>query len=491
MVDTGHETRMLIDGKLVEGAAGVFANINPATEQVIGEVSDASTADAHRAIDAARRAFDRTDWSTNRVLRQHCLRQLQDALEAERELLREELIAEVGCPRSITHGPQLDAPLSDALTYPADLIDDYPWETSLGDALVSVTGVNTTRKVWREAVGVVGAIVPWNFPFEVAIHKLGQALATGNTVVLKAAPDTPFNATRLGRLVAEHTDIPAGVVNVLTASDHLIGEELTLSPKVDLISFTGSTAVGMRIMEKGAATMKRLFLELGGKSATIVLEDADLALGCMMGIAPCVHAGQGCANPTRLLLPRSRYDEGIEILSGIYRGVQPGDPQDPATLCGPVISDRQRTRIRGYIEKGIAEGARLVVGGAEPPDGLDTGFFVRPTLFADVDNSMTIAQEEIFGPVLSVIAYGDEDDAVHIANDSPYGLAGNVISGSVDHALAVARRLRAGFIGVNGTAGYGADTPFGGYKNSGVGRQNGTAGFDQYTEIKSIAYPAV
>lgn len=491
MVDTGHETRMLIDGKLVEGAAGVFANINPATEQVIGEVSDASTADAHRAIDAARRAFDQTDWSTNRVLRQHCLRQLQDALEAERELLREELIAEVGCPRSITHGPQLDAPLSDALTYPADLIDDYAWETSLGDALVSVTGVNTTRKVWREAVGVVGAIVPWNFPFEVAIHKLGQALATGNTVVLKAAPDTPFNATRLGRLVAEHTDIPAGVVNVLTASDHLIGEELTLSPKVDLISFTGSTAVGMRIMEKGAATMKRLFLELGGKSATIVLEDADLALGCMMGIAPCVHAGQGCANPTRLLLPRSRYDEGIEILSGIYRGVQPGDPQDPATLCGPVISDRQRTRIRGYIEKGIAEGARLVVGGAEPPDGLDTGFFVRPTLFADVDNSMTIAQEEIFGPVLSVIAYGDEDDAVHIANDSPYGLAGNVISGSVDHALAVARRLRAGFIGVNGTAGYGADTPFGGYKNSGVGRQNGTAGFDQYTEIKSIAYPAV
>lgn len=491
MVDTGHETRMLIDGKLVEGAAGVFANINPATEQVIGEVSDASTADAHRAIDAARRAFDDSDWSTNRVLRQHCLRQLQDALEAERELLREELIAEVGCPRSITYGPQLDAPLSDALTYPADLIDEYPWETSLGDTLVSVTGVNTTRKVWREAVGVVGAIVPWNFPFEVAIHKLGQALATGNTVVLKAAPDTPFNATRLGRLVAEHTDIPAGVVNVLTASDHLVGEELTLSPKVDLISFTGSTAVGMRIMEKGAATMKRLFLELGGKSATIVLEDADFALGCMMGIAPCVHAGQGCANPTRLLLPRSRYDEGIEILSGIYRGVQPGDPHDPATLCGPVISDRQRSRIRGYIEKGVAEGARLVVGGTEPPDGLDTGFFVRPTLFADVDNSMTIAQEEIFGPVLSVIGYDDEDDAVRIANDSPYGLAGNVMSGSVDHALAVARRLRAGFIGINGTAGYGADTPFGGYKNSGVGRQNGTAGFDQYTEIKSIAYPAV
>jgi aldehyde dehydrogenase (NAD+) len=291
-------------------------------------------------------------------------------------------------------------------------------------------------------------------------------------------------------LIAEHTDIPAGVVNIVTASDHLVGEELTLSPKVDLISFTGSTTVGMRIMEKGAATMKRLFLELGGKSATIVLEDADFALGCMMGIAPCVHAGQGCANPTRLLLPRSRYDEGIEILKGIYEGVQPGDPQDAATLCGPVISDRQRARIRGYIDQGVAEGARLVVGGSAQPDGMDKGFFVKPTLFADVDNSMTIAQEEIFGPVLSVIAYEDEDDAVRIANDSPYGLAGNVMSGSLDHALAVAKRLRTGFIGINGTAGYGADTPFGGYKNSGVGRQNGTAGFDQYTEIKSIAYPA-
>ncbi|MBU8817596.1 aldehyde dehydrogenase family protein [Mycolicibacterium goodii] len=481
---------MLIDGKLIEGAAGAFANVNPATEEVIGEVTEAAPEDMHRAIDAARRAFDSTDWSTNRALRQRCLLQLQEALEAEREELREELILEAGCPRAITFGPQLDAPLSDALTYPAKLIDEYPWETSLGDALVSVTGVNTTRTVWREPVGVVGAIVPWNFPFEVAIQKIGQALATGNTVVLKPAPDTPFNATRLGRLIAEHTDIPAGVVNVVTASDHLVGEELTLSPKVDLISFTGSTAVGMRIMEKGAATMKRLFLELGGKSATIVLEDADFALGCMMGIAPCMHAGQGCANPTRLLLPRSRYDEGVQILTGIYQGVHPADPQDPATLCGPVISDRQRTRIRGYIDRGVAEGARLVVGGTEPPDGMDRGFFVKPTLFADVDNAMTIAQEEIFGPVLTVIAYEDEDDAVRIANDSAYGLAGNVMSGSLDHALAVAKRLRAGFIGINGTAGYGADTPFGGYKNSGVGRQNGIAGFDQYTEIKSVAYPA-
>jgi aldehyde dehydrogenase (NAD+) len=203
-----------------------------------------------------------------------------------------------------------------------------------------------------------------------------------------------------------------------------------------------------------------------------------------------MHAGQGCAMPTRMLLPRSRYDEGLEILTGIYEGVVPGDPQDPATLCGPVISDRQRSRIRGYIEKGVEEGARMVVGGPEAPEGLEKGFFVKPTLFADVDNSMTIAQEEIFGPVLVVIPFDDEDDAVRIANDSPYGLAGNVMAGTVEHALAVAKRLRAGFIGVNGTAGYGADTPFGGYKASGIGRQNGVAGFDQYTEVKSVAYPA-
>ena len=264
------ETRMLIDGGLVDGEAGTFPNINPATEEEIGVVADASRGDMLRAIDGARRAFDDTDWSTNGALRKRCLEQLHAALEADKEALREELIIEVGCPRMVTHGPQLDAPLSGALTYPAKLIDEYPWELVLDDEMSEVTGQMTTRRIWREAVGVVGAIVPWNYPFEVTINKIGQALATGNTVVLKPAPDTPFNATRLGRLIAEQTDIPAGVVNVVTSSDHLLGEELTVSPKVDLISFTGSTVVGKRIMHKGADTMKRLFLELGGKSATIV-----------------------------------------------------------------------------------------------------------------------------------------------------------------------------------------------------------------------------
>jgi aldehyde dehydrogenase (NAD+) len=485
------ESRMLIDGKLVDGEAGTFTNLNPATEEVLGEVADASKADMHRAIDAARRAFDDTDWSTDRAFRKQCLLQLQQALEAEQEALREELILEVGCPRLVTAGPQLDAPLRGALPYCAKLIDAYPWETDLGDAVSELTHQANTRKVWREPVGVVGAIVPWNFPFEVTIHKLGQALATGNTVVLKPAPDTPFNATRIGRLIAERTEIPPGVVNVVTASDHLVGEELTLSPKVDLISFTGSTAIGKRIMEKGAATMKRLFLELGGKSATIVLEDADLAQSCMAGIAPCMHAGQGCAIPTRLLLPRSRYAEGVAILEGMYKSIAPGDPQEPGTLCGPVISAKQRKRVLGYIQKGIDEGAKLLVGGTEAPAGRAKGFWVKPTLFVDVDNAMTIAQEEIFGPVLAVIPFDDEEDAIRIANDSIYGLAGMVMSGSLEHSLSVARRLRTGFIGVNGGAPYGADVPFGGYKASGIGRQNGSAGFDQYTEIKSIAYPAV
>ncbi|MBB2772005.1 MULTISPECIES: aldehyde dehydrogenase family protein [Mycolicibacterium] len=489
-VNVTSESRMLIDGKLVDGEAGTFTNVNPANEEVLGEVADASRADMQRAIDAARRAFDETDWSTNGELRKRCLLQLHEAIEGELAELREELILEAGAPRAVTYGPQLDAPLEDGLKYPARLIDEFPWETDLGDKVVSVTGVNTRRKVWHEPVGVVGAIVPWNFPFEVTINKLGPALAAGNTVVLKPAPNTPFNATRLGRLIAEKTDFPAGVVNVVTASDHFVGEELTLSPKVDMISFTGSTVVGKRIMEKGAATMKRLFLELGGKSATIVLEDADFNTACLIGIGPLMHAGQGCAAPTRMLLPRSRYDEGVALLKGLYENMRAADPQDPGTICGPVISGRQQARILGYIQRGVDEGATLLVGSTEAPEEFDTGFWVSPTLFTDVDNSMTIAQEEIFGPVLVVIPYEDTEDAIRIANDSVYGLAGNVMSSSLDRSLAVARRLRAGFIGLNGTAGYGADTPFGGYKDSGVGRQNGIVGFSQYTEVKSVAYPA-
>jgi aldehyde dehydrogenase (NAD+) len=413
------------------------------------------------------------------------LEQLQEGLESEREELREELIAEVGAPRMLTYSAQLDAPLEDALRYPVKLIDEFEWERWLPDG--TAFGMSSRRAVWKEPMGVVGSIVPWNYPFEVTINKVAQVLATGNTTVLKPAPDTSWNATRLGRLVAERTDIPAGVFNVVTSSDHAVGEELTLSPLVDLISFTGSTATGRRIMEKGAATMKRVFLELGGKSAMVVLDDADFGSVIPSGATVCMHGGQGCAMQTRMLLPRSRYEEGLELITQAMAAVAYGDPNDPAVLMGPLVSAKQRERVLGYIATGQQEGAKLVVGGGRPAH-LPTGWFVEPTLFADVDNSMTIAQEEIFGPVLCVIAYEDDDDAVRIANDSGYGLSGGVFSADEERATAIARRVRTGSIGVNGGVWYGADSPYGGYKASGIGRQNGPEGFEQYLETKAVAW---
>jgi aldehyde dehydrogenase (NAD+) len=476
---------MLIDGKLVDAASGKrFDNINPATEEVLGEVADADAEDMGRAIAAARTAFDETDWSTNRALRKRCLEQLQEAFELEREELRSELVAETGTPVQVTYSAQLDAPLSDAFAWPAKMIDEFPWERELADG--DMFGISSKRYVWKEPVGVVGSIIPWNYPFEVTSNKLAQVLATGNTTVVKPAPDTPWNATRLGRLVVGRTDIPPGVVNVVTASDHLVGEELTLDPRVDLISFTGSTATGRRIMEKGAATLKRVFLELGGKSAMVVLDDVpDLQAVLPMAGMACMHAGQGCALQTRVLLPRSRYDEGLQILEAVMANIPYGDPTDPQNLQGPQVSAKQRDRVLGYIQTGIKEGARLVLGGQRPAH-LPKGFFVEPTLFADVDNSMAIAQEEIFGPVLVVIPFDDEEDALRITNDSAYGLSGGVYSASPERALAFAHRVRTGSISVNGGVWYGSDSPYGGYKNSGVGRQNGIEGFEQYLETKAV-----
>ena len=365
------------------------------------------------------------------------------------------------------------------------MIDEFEWERDMGVA-PGMAGMSQ-RWVWKEPMGVVGAIVPWNFPFEVTINKIAQILATGNTCVLKPAPDTPWNATRLGRLVAEKTDMPAGVFNVVTSSDHLVGEELTLSPLVDMISFTGSTVTGQRIMEKGAATMKRVFLELGGKSANIILDDADFNSVVPMGTFACLHGGQGCALPTRMLLPRSRYDEGVAIISAAMAQFPWGDPYDPANMMGPLVSEKQLNRVLGYIQQGKDEGAKLVVGGNRPDQ---PGWWVEPTLFVDVDNSMTIAREEIFGPVLSVIPYDDDEDAIRIANESEYGLSGGVASADHDRAVAIARRIRTGSFAVNGGSWYAADMPYGGYKTSGVGRQNGIEGFEQYLETKIVAWPA-
>jgi aldehyde dehydrogenase (NAD+) len=482
------ESRMLIDGVLVEAEGGrTFDNINPATEEVIGSVADASAADMERAIDAARRAFDGTDWATNKDLRTRCLHQLHDALAQHREELRPQIVGEVGTPIALTYAIQQDSCIDDML-WDVDLIDRFVWEHELG--VHEFFGIRSNRLVVREPIGVCGAITPWNFPFMLNLSKLAPALAAGCTVVLKPAPDTPFSATWIGRMAAEHTDMPAGVLNVVTASDPAeVAEVLTGSDRVDMISFTGSSAVGKRITERSASNLKRVFLELGGKSANIVLDDADFE-GALAGAGMvCMHSGQGCAITTRMLLPRSRYDEGVEIVQRGFESFSYGDPTDLSNMAGPLINAKQRERVLGYIERGKAEGARCVVGGG-PATQFDRGYFVQPTLFVDVDPNSTIAREEIFGPVLAVIPYDDDDDAVRIANDSRYGLSGAVVSASLDRAMSVARRVRAGTMSVNGGQWFGPDSPFGGYKESGSGREHGVQGFEEYLETKTIGLPA-
>ena len=481
------EARMLIDGELVDAASGAtYANINPATEAEIGQVADGGADDMERAIAAARRAFDDTEWANDSELRKRGLRQLHEALGKERETLRPQIVAEVGAPLMLTYAVQQDSCIDD-MEWDIDCIDRVEWEYDL--PVHEFFGMSSARRVVREPIGVVAAITPWNFPFMLNLSKIVPALAAGNTVVLKPAPDTPWSATHIGKLVAEYTDIPAGVLNIVTSADAAnVGEMLTADPRVDMVSFTGSTAVGKRIMARGAETLKRVFLELGGKSANIVLDDADLEAQAGAGAMVCMHGGQGCAITTRMLLPRSRYDEGVELLKQAFENWKYGDPSDAENLQGPLINARQRERVLGHIEQAKADGARLVVGGGRPPH-LEKGFYVEPTLFVDVDPDSALAQEEVFGPVLAVIPYDTDDDAVRIANNSKYGLSGAVNGTDLERAYGVARRIRTGTIAVNGGQWFGPDSPFGGYKQSGLGREHGVAGFEEYLETKTIGLP--
>ena len=329
---------LFIDGKMSTGNTGTFPTINPATEEVLGVAADADADDMGRAIDAARHAFDETEWSRNTELRVRCVRQLRDAMREHIEELREITIAEVGAPRMLTAAAQLEGPVGD-LSFAADTAESYVWNTDLGEA--SPMGIPTRRTIAREAMGVVGAITPWNFPHQINLAKLGPALAAGNTVVLKPAPDTPWCAAVLGEIIAEHTDFPAGVVNIITSSDHTLGALLAKDPRVEMISFTGSTATGRSVMSDAAATIKKVFLELGGKSAFVVLDDADLAGACSVSaFTASMHAGQGCAITTRLVVPRARYDEAVAIAARTMGSIKPGDPNDSGTVCGPLISAR-------------------------------------------------------------------------------------------------------------------------------------------------------
>lgn len=487
LAELAPETRNLIDGRLSAASSGAtFPNGNPATEELLGLASDATREDMLRAIAAARRAFDETDWSTNHELRARCLRQFHAALREAKEQLRAIVVAEAGACVSLTPFMHVDDPI-EMVAYWAELAASYPYEQRLPD--VPYLGRPQGRILRREAGGVAGLITPWNVPLYLNLAKLGPALASGCTAVLKPAPDTPWSATHLGRLLAEETDVPAGVVNIVASSDHALGELLASDPRIDVVSFTGSTATGRLVMERAAATVKKVFLELGGKSANIVLDDADFAAVLPMTAFTCVHGGQGCALTTRLLLPRSRYEEGLAIAKAAFERWRYGDPTNPAHMQGPQISKRQQDRVLAYIDKGRQEGARLLVGGGAPKH-LSKGFYVEPTLFADVDPDSTIAQEEIFGPVLCVVPFDDDDDAVRIANQSDYGLSGSVHSASLDRALSVARRVRTGTVSVNGAQWFHVDNPFGGYKQSGVGRENGRIGFEEYLETKVMAVPS-
>jgi aldehyde dehydrogenase (NAD+) len=479
------EERLLIDGRLVAAADGrVYDNVNPATEEVLGVTADAGHADMDAAIAAARAAFDTSGWADDVAFRVRCLRQLQEGLVKHADELRATIVAEVGSPVALTHIAQLDVPVA-GIEWFANLAESYEWERSLGDA--EPAGIPTRRILRREPIGVVGAITPWNFPMQINLAKVAPALAAGCTAVLKAAPDTPWTATLLGRIAAEETELPPGVLNVITSSANEVGQQLVEDPRVDMVSFTGSTATGRTIMAAAAPNLTKVFLELGGKSAFVVLDDADLGtavFGAAMQIM--THAGQGCAITTRLLLPRARYDEGVDALVEMLSGIPYGDPTDPAHLMGPLIREGQRQRVLSYIRKGVDEGAKIALGGGVPAH-LPVGYYVEPTVLTNVDNRATVAQEEIFGPVLAVIPHDGDDDAIRIANDSAYGLSGAVVSADEERALSVARRIRTGTLMVNGGLYYSADVPFGGYKASGIGRESGELGFEEYLEAKALA----
>jgi aldehyde dehydrogenase (NAD+) len=473
------DRRLLIDGQLLE-TERTFPSINPATGAVLGHAPDATVADAEAAVAAARRAFDTTDWSTNTDLRIRCLEQLHRALVDHRDELASLTIAEVGATESLCQGAQLDAPI-DIVRYYADLLKTYPMTEDLGN--IESRGMQHHRWVEKEAGGVVAAIIAYNYPNQLALAKLAPALAAGCTVVLKSAPDTPLITLALGELIANHTDIPAGVVNVLSGADPEVGAVLTTSPDVDMVTFTGSTPTGRRIMAAASDTLKRVFLELGGKSAAIVLDDADFSTAALFSAFSMVtHAGQGCALTSRLLVPKKNHDEIVELVKNNFALVRYGDPADPSTYMGPLISEKQRDKVDGMVQRAVAAGATLVTGGEK----VEPGYFYTPTLLTNVDPDSEIAQEEVFGPVLVVIAYDDDDDAVRIANNSIYGLSGAVF-GSQDRALAVARRIRTGTFSINGGMYFNPDSPFGGYKQSGIGREMGTAGLEEFLESKTIA----
>jgi aldehyde dehydrogenase (NAD+) len=475
-----NDNRVFIGGAWVEPrSTGTLTITSPFTGKPIGTVPAGSVADMDAAVAAARRALDEGPWPrTPLAERMAVLRRLSALLGERSEDIAALVTEEMGCPITLSRSMQAAGPrvLLDSFL---ELAPDYPFATTRQTA----TG---RALVLREPVGVVAAVVPWNAPLLISVMKLAPALLSGCTVILKPAPETPLDAYLLAELLAE-SGLPEGVVNVVPA-DREASEYLVTHPAVDKVAFTGSTAAGRRIASLCGNDLKRLTLELGGKSAAIVLDDADLAAAAeSLRIGSFRNSGQVCSLKTRVVVPRAREAEFLDALTAVVESMPVGDPTDPATQIGPLVSERQRTRVEGYIEVGRSQGGRVVLGGGRPK-GLDDGFFVEPTVFAGVEPSMRIAQEEIFGPVVSILAYDDEDHAVAIANDSSYGLNGSVFTSDPARGVAVARRIRTGTVEINGSP-VGFHAPIGGFKSSGIGREAGPEGFDAYVELKSIGVP--
>ncbi len=466
---------LYIDGKWVRPSGrNTIEVISASTEDIMGRISDGDEADADAAVNAARAAFGA--WSTTTpAQRADFLRKIQAGLKARSEEMAQIIAGEVGMPLKLASMIQVGSPIANFGIY-AKLVESFEWEETTGNS-----------RVLRDPVGVVVCITPWNYPLHQIAAKVAAAFAAGCTVVLKPSEVAPLNAFVLAEVI-DAAGLPRGVFNLVTGTGPGIGEALVRHPGVDMISFTGSTRAGKRIAELAASDVKRVALELGGKSASVVLEDADLAAAVKGTVNACfLNSGQTCSAHTRLLVPESRYEEAARLAVEAASKFSVGDPFGGSAKLGPLISDVQRERVQGYIRKGIEEGAELLCGGPDAPAGLEKGYYVQPTVFGRVKPGSTIEQEEIFGPVLSIITYRDEDEAVRIANGTPYGLAGAVWAGSDERAVQVARRLRTGQVDINGGS-FNLGAPFGGYKQSGRGREMGKYGLEEFLEYKSLQF---